>query len=94
MEQLLGFHVVSPDLTSHLPQPLRSSSFRSPRASVCWRASGGAAPTSERKDAAKSSAENLGKGPARFGQGCGTAKSFGSVPMKWRCSAASPRNSI
>lgn len=61
MEQLLGFHVVSPDLTSHLPQPLFSSSFWFPRASVCWRDSGGAAHTSERKDAAKSPAKNLGK---------------------------------
>lgn len=59
MEQLLGFHVVSPDLTSHLPQPLLSSSFGFPRLRLPEIQEGSS--HDERKDAAKSSAKNLGK---------------------------------
>lgn len=81
-EQLLGFHLVSLDLTSRLPQPLFSSSSCFSHASVCWRDSDGAAHTSERRDTAKSSAKNLGKQNERFSQGCFIEWSP-SVPYWW-----------
>lgn len=86
MEQLLGFHVVSPDLTSHLPPPLFSGSFCFSRASVCWRDSEGAAFTSERKATTKSS-KNLGKQNGQIQPGLlYRLKSFSSILVKWNSS--------
>lgn len=95
-EQLLGFPVVGPGLTSHLPQPLFSSSFCFSRASACWRDSEGAAHTSDWKDAANSSAKNLGQGICRTQPGLlERMKSFGSVLLRWHYSAAaSPCDSV
>lgn len=97
-EQLLGFHLVSPDLTGRLPQPLWSGSACLSRASVRRRGSEGAAHTSARKDTAKSSAKNLGKQtcqiPPRL---LYSMKSFSSIPVKWNLiflSASSPCNSV
>lgn len=95
MEQLLGFHVVSPDLASHLPQPLRGGSFCFSRASVCWRDLEEAAFTGERKATIKSS-KNLGErnSPSQPGL-LYQMKSFSSIlmngaPLRPRSAPAAP----
>lgn len=96
LEQLLGFHVVSPDLASHLPQPLHGGSFCFSRASVCWRDLEEAAFTGERKATIKSS-KNLGEQNGRIQPGLlDQMKSFSSILMKRSSSlsAVSPCRSV
>lgn len=87
MEQLLGFHVVSPDLRSRLPQPLFiSSSFCFSRAAVCWRDSGGQL-SPVRGRTRLYLLRTLANRTARFNQGCFAERSpFSSILMKWNYS--------